>query len=193
MVQEPEFLQEKPRNKSEGFRPSAGTVFLVSAFVLFFSVIAYQLTQQNQTQPLPGDRAPEFELISYDGESYNLRDLRGQIVIINLWADWCAPCHAEADDLQQIHEDYADDGVLMLGINWLDIDSEALEFIEFYGITYPNAPDQGERFVEAYNIQGPPETFVINADGIIESTIIGGTTYEALAAILDDLIAEGGA
>lgn len=194
MVQEPEFLKEKPKNTSaKASKLTPGTVFLMVGLAVFFSVMGIQLFRQNQTRPYAGDRAPNFELTSYDGDTYNLRDLRGQIVIVNLWANWCPPCHEEAEDLQQIHEDYQDDGVLMIGVNWLDIDSEALDFIDFYGITYPNAPDIGEAFYEAYNIQGPPETFIIGRDGIVQATFIGGTTYEAIANILNDMLAEEGA
>ncbi|GAB5491300.1 MAG: TlpA disulfide reductase family protein [Phototrophicaceae bacterium] len=190
MVQEPEFLKEKPKSNTPKSKLTPATIFLMVGLAVFISVMGIQLFRQNQTQPYPGDRAPNFDLVSYDGATYNLRDLRGQIVIVNLWASWCGPCHEEADDLQQIHEDYATDDVLMIGVNWLDIDSEALEFMEFYGITYPNAPDLGEAFYEAYNIQGPPETFVIGRDGIVEATIIGGTNYEALARIIDGILAE---
>lgn len=193
MVQEPEFLQEKPKNTETKSKLTPGTIFLMVGIAVFISIMGIQLFRQNQTQPYPGERAPNFELTSYEGETYNLRDLRGQIVVVNLWASWCGPCHEEAEDLQQIHEDYSANDVLMIGVNWLDIDSEALDFIDFYGITYPNAPDLGEAFYEAYNIQGPPETFIIGRDGIIEATFIGGTNYEAIATILNDMLAEDGA
>ena len=190
MVQEPEFLQEKPKNTDTKSVFTPGTIFLLVGIVVFFSVMGIQLFRQNQTQPVEGQRAPDFELVSYDGETYHLRELAGQIVVVNLWASWCGPCHAEAEDLQQIHEDYEANGVIMLGVNWLDIDQEALDFMDFYGITYPNAPDLGEEFHSAYNIQGPPETFIIGRDGIIRATFIGGTTYEAIARVLNDILAE---
>lgn len=190
MVEEPEFLQEKPKNIEASKLLTPGTIVLVIGIVVFFGVIGMQLSRQNQTQPVTGERAPNFEIVSYEGETYNLRDLRGQIVVVNLWASWCGPCHAEAEDLQQVHEDYESEGVLMLGVNWLDIDSEAQDFIEFYGITFPNGPDLGEKFHEAYRIQGPPETFVIGREGIIRATFIGGTTYEAISRVLNEILAE---
>lgn len=192
MVQEPEFLQEKPKNTGSDSKSilTPGTIFLLIGIVVFFSVMGIQLFRQNQTQPITGDRAPDFELVSYEGDTYHLRELSDKIVVVNLWASWCAPCHAEAEDLQQIHEDYEANGVLMIGVNWLDIDEEALEFVDFYGITYPNAPDLGERFHQAYKIQGPPETFIIGRDGIIKATFIGGTTYEAISRVLNEILAE---
>lgn len=187
-VQEPDFLKEKTSDTTSP-RITSANLFLILAVVIFVSVIAVQLFSQNQIQPAPGDRAPNFEVTTYDGVTYNLRDLRGQIVVLNLWADWCAPCHVEAPDFQQIYEDYQADGVLIIGVNWLDIDSEALAFIDFYGLTYPNAPDMGEVVYETYNAQGLPETFVIDQNGIVAATYLGGTSYESLSAVLDELIA----
>ncbi|MGJ3240227.1 MAG: TlpA family protein disulfide reductase [Anaerolineae bacterium] len=189
MVQEPEFLQDKPKvDHPEAKEIPFGTISLMLAIVVVVAVLGVQLFRQNQVQPVPGERAPQFEVVSYDGDTYTLNDLRGQIVIVNMWASWCGPCHEEADDLQQIHEDYASEGVLMLGVNWLDIDSEALDFIDYYGITYPNAPDMGERVYNAFNVQGMPETFVIGRDGIVRATFLGGTNYEALASAIDEIL-----
>ncbi|MEO1287683.1 MAG: TlpA disulfide reductase family protein [Chloroflexota bacterium] len=190
MVQEPDFLQEKTKREHKGVKLTPGTIVLIVGIVVFISVLGIQLFQQNQLQPVAGERAPNFTITTYDGETIDSRDLRGQIVIVNMWASWCGPCHAEADDFQQIHEDYASDGVVLLGVNWLDIDDEAFEFIEFYDLTYPNAPDIGERVYEAFNVQGMPETFVIGPDGIVRATFLGGTTYEALSNVLNEVLAE---
>jgi len=193
-VQEPDFLQSPtPSTDAEKKNPlTPGTIFLLVALVLFISILALQLFRQKQTQPVAGDRAPQFEVTAYDGEVYNLEELRGQIVILNVWANWCPPCHQEAPDFQAIHEDYQDSGVVVLGVNWLDIDSEAFEFIDRYDITYPNAPDLGERVYETYNVEGLPETWVIDPDGVVRAFYIGGTNYDALASVLDELLAESG-
>lgn len=194
MVQEPDFLREKPKNTDPTKRfLTPGTILLMIALVTFIAILGLQLFRQNQVQPLPGHAAPEFELVSYDGISYRLSELRGTIVVVNLWASWCVPCHTEAPDLEQIHLEYADRGVLLIGVNWLDVENEAFAFMNRYHITYPNAPDVGEKFFEAYNIQGPPETFVIDRNGIIAASFIGLLTYDQLANALDDLLARGGA
>lgn len=187
-IQMPDFLpDDKPKNDdadNKGFFTPAN-IFLMAAVLVFVSVMGIQLFNQNQGRPMPGDRAPQFALTTYDGESISLSDLEGQIVVLNLWASWCGPCHDEADDFQAIHEDYQAQGVVVIGVNWLDIDSEALEFVDQYSLTYPNAPDMGERVYEAYNVQGMPETFIIGRDGIVLDTLIGGTNYEQIARTLD--------
>ncbi|MEL6406787.1 MAG: TlpA disulfide reductase family protein [Chloroflexota bacterium] len=190
-IQEPEFLQNgKPKTDDTSttfFTPA--NIFLMTAVIVFVSVMGIQLFNQNQGRPLPGDRAPSFAVTTYDGEEITLDSLEGQIVVLNLWASWCGPCHEEADDFQAIYEDYQSDGVVVLGVNWLDIDSDALEFVDQYSLTYPNAPDFGERVYEAYNVQGMPETFVIGRDGIVVETLIGGTNYDQLSRAIDTALA----
>ncbi|MEL6310159.1 MAG: TlpA disulfide reductase family protein [Chloroflexota bacterium] len=190
-IQEPEFLQNgKPKTDDTSttfFTPA--NIFLMTAVIVFVSVMGIQLFNQNQGRPLPGDRAPSFAVTTYDGEEITLDSLEGQIVVLNLWASWCGPCHEEADDFQAIYEDYQSDGVVVLGVNWLDIDSDALEFVDQYSLTYPNAPDFGERVYEAYNVQGMPETFVIGRNGIVVETLIGGTNYDQLSRAIDTALA----
>jgi cytochrome c biogenesis protein CcmG, thiol:disulfide interchange protein DsbE len=190
MIQEPEFLQEKPKTEEKSLL-SPATIFLIVALVLFVVIMGIALFRQNQTQPRVGDTAPSFEVTSYDGQVYKSEDLLGQIVIVNLWANWCAPCHFEAPGFEQIYREYADEGVLLLGVNWLDIESEAMSFINRYDLSYPNAPDTGELVYNAFHVQAMPETFVIGRDGRIAGVFIGGVTYDQLAQLLDSLLAEG--
>jgi peroxiredoxin len=189
MVEEPDFLQEKTKTESKPFL-SPATIFLIVALVIFFVVMGIALFRQNQTYHV-GDTAPAFEVTSYNGEVFRSSDLLGQIVIVNLWANWCAPCHYEAPGLEQIYREYADDGVLILGMNWLDIESEAMSFINRYELTYPNAPDTGELVYNAFRAQALPETYVIGRDGKLAAIHIGPVTYDQLAKLLNDLLAEG--
>jgi cytochrome c biogenesis protein CcmG, thiol:disulfide interchange protein DsbE len=190
MVQEPDFLQEKPKSEEKPFL-SPATIFLIVAVVIFVIVMGIALFRQNQTRPVVGDAAPGFQVTGYDGQIYRSEDLLGQIVIVNFWANWCAPCHAEAPGLEQIHREYADEGVLMLGVNWLDIESQAMSFINRYELSYPNAPDTGELLYNAFRVQAMPETFVIGRDGRIAAVYIGAVGYDNLAELLNGLLAEG--
>ena len=189
MVEEPDFLQEQIEVETKPFLTPA-TIFLIVALVIFFAVMGVALFRQNQIYHV-GDTAPVFEVTSYNGEVYNSQDLRGQIVIVNLWANWCAPCHYEAPGLDQIYREYADDGVLILGMNWLDIESEAMSFINRYELSYPNAPDTGEVVYNAFRAQGLPETYVIGRDGTIAAIYIGPVTYDQLSTLLNGMLTEG--
>jgi cytochrome c biogenesis protein CcmG, thiol:disulfide interchange protein DsbE len=187
MVQEPEFLQEKPKNEGVSFF-SPVTISLLVALLVFVVIMGIALFRQNQVQPLTGEVAPSFTIETYGGETIRSEDLRGQIVIINFWANWCAPCHVEAPALEQIQRDFADKGVVLIGMNWLDIESEAFSFIERYDLTYRNAPDTDEQMYRAFRVQGMPETFVIGRDGKIVQLYIGAVTYDGLAELLNTLL-----
>ena len=179
---------DKPKNEAGSSGVSAGTMILIVGMLSVMLVLGLQLFRQNQTHPTPGEMAPNFILNTYAGETYELADLRGTIVVLNIWANWCPPCHAEAEDLQAVWEDYADDGVLFLGANYLEIDSVAQEFIDQYSISYPNGSDREQQIAEAYNFQAPPETFIIDRDGRIARVFIGEVTYDQLTATLDQLL-----
>lgn len=169
---------------------SMGTLVLIVGIISVAVVFGLQLANRGQTQPQRGQFAPDFELVTYDGQTLRLSDLRGQIVVVNFWGSWCLACYDEAPSLQAIWEEYGDKGVLLVGVAWLDPDSKSLAFIEQFGLTYPNGPDTGERIARRYNITGAPENFVIGPDGRVEEAILGPVTYEQLRLILERLLAE---
>ena len=101
---------------------------------------------------------------------------------MNVWASWCVTCKDEARELEQAYQMFKDQDVVFLGVDWSDTQTKALEYLEDYGITYPNGPDLGGRIHKAYRVRGVPESFVIGADGVVTSIKIGA--YSSLSEIL---------
>lgn len=127
--------------------------------------------------------APDFSLMTFDGRTVSLSDLRGQVVVINFWASWCKPCEEEAEFLEQAYRMFKDQGVVFLGVDYVDTEREALAYIERFDITYPNGPDLGTRISQAFRIGGVPETFVVRPDGTIDSVQIG--PYPSLESVIE--------
>lgn len=115
--------------------------------------------------PRPGQPAPTFAFEAFDGDTVDLADLRGQVVILNFWASWCVSCVYEAADLEQVWREYGDRGVMVLGVAYNDTRPAARAYLDRHGITYPNGMDPAGAISQAYRLKGVPETVVIDRDG----------------------------
>lgn len=174
--------------------PRTRLVGLVIGVLLLLGLVAAfarGLTKTESTQ-LSGATAPLFVMSTFEGEEIALADLRGQVVVINFWASWCVECYKEAALLEEAYQDYRAQGVVFLGVDYLDTEKEALAYMARYGITYPSGPDIGSKISDAYHITGVPETFFIDKNGQIVHVQIGPIERPQLYGLLERLVAEGG-
>jgi cytochrome c biogenesis protein CcmG/thiol:disulfide interchange protein DsbE len=140
---------------------------------------------------LQGGRVPHFQLTTFEGDQIDLNDLRGQIVVVNFWASWCIECYDEAPLLEEAYQEFKDQGVIFVGIDYLDTEKEALVYMERYGITYPSGQDLGSEISRDFQITGVPETFFIDRDGTIHHVQIGPIERPQLRQLLQTLTAGG--
>ncbi|HEY5730815.1 MAG TPA: TlpA disulfide reductase family protein [Anaerolineales bacterium] len=132
--------------------------------------------------PQQGFLAPEIELQTMTGETVKLSDLRGQAVLVNLWATWCPPCRAEMPAIEKVYNEYKDQGFVVLAVNmtYQDTFSNIAPFIDEYGLTFPILLDETGSVGTAYQLRSLPSSFFIGRDGIIKEVVIGGPMAEAL-------------
>jgi cytochrome c biogenesis protein CcmG/thiol:disulfide interchange protein DsbE len=185
-----------PGLEPEAFKPARrgltpGSIVLLIGVFAVIVVVGVQLARRNTTQPFSGP-AIEFSMPLYGGGTFTLSEQHGKIVVLNFWGSWCIECRDEAPQLQAISEKYADQGVLIVGVNFRDTDRGALEFIDKYHMTYLNGIDIGERITTDYHVTGAPETFVIDQDGNIQKFFWGQVTGQQLSEVLDQLLAKAG-
>ena len=162
--------------------------------VVLGSVFAFGLSRDASVRrPVNlGRPAPDFAVRTLDGSrAVRLSALRGQVVVLNFWSSWCAECVAEHPALAQIWERFRDHGVVVVGMDFNDSGGAATSFASRLGITYPLLTDPWDRAALAYGVTGPPETFLIGADGVIEGRIIGRIAYADLAGEIESLLAKG--
>lgn len=129
--------------------------------------------------PIVGAQAPDFTLQTFSGEEITLGDQRGKVVILNFWGSWCEPCIREMPAFQAYWEASPDD-VMMIGVGAKqDSVENSREFAERFDITYPIGRDDGGNRVtigtiaQDYGITFYPMTFVIDANGVISSLVVG--------------------
>lgn len=165
-------------------------VLLWGGLALLLVVLGIGLFQSQQGQVGVGEAAPDFELISFEGDTYRLEDYRGSVIVVNFWASWCESCKPEARDLEAAYQYYLERGdVLFLGVDYVDTEPEALAYIAEFGITYPNGPDLRTRISQAFRIRGVPETFIIDQQGIISHLQIGPfLSLEEIKSRIDPLL-----
>lgn len=188
VVSEPNDVLETPQPETPPKR-TIGRWTTVVTLLALLALFAWGMRTRAQTQVTDGP-APDFSLTSFDGETITLSELRGQVVIINFWASWCTTCREEAPYLEQTWRKYKDKGVVFIGVDYVDAEPNALDYIAEFDITYPNVPDLGEKVAEAYRMQGVPETFYINKAGEIAGLYIGPLSPPILDNVIDDLLAE---
>jgi cytochrome c biogenesis protein CcmG/thiol:disulfide interchange protein DsbE len=177
---------EKPINRW-GFRI---TVLLVFGFVLaLLGFLGLGLVRAQRGQIQSG-QAPDFTLTTFDNRQISLEDLRGKVVVINFWASWCKPCRQEAAYLERTWRKYKDSGVVFIGVDYVDIESQALAYIKEFDITYYNGPDLGTRISQSYAIKGVPETFYIGKNGELRGVKIGPFSPPELDEKIEELLAE---
>ena len=157
--------------------PKWGRILAWAGLLLLLTIVALGLIRTQEGPVSVGKKPPSFELTTYDGETNSSADLEGKVVVLNFWASWCIPCEQEADELETAWQFYKEsDDVIFLGVAWSDMDTKAKEYLNEFGITYPNGPDLGTRISQAFRIRGVPETYIIDQDGILYHAKIGPFT-----------------
>ena len=186
----PDFLEAgSAKAKRKGF--SLASLSILAAVAGLALVLALQLSERNRGRPLSGP-APAFELSLFDGDDIALADYRGDVVLLNFWASWCPPCRAEAVDLQALYEDYHEAGFTIIGVNMLESSPrKALDFMEEFGLSYPNGEDIEQRMTNLYRVEGPPESFLIDQAGNVRQFYIGSIGYDRVSGAIEALLAEG--
>ena len=138
--------------------------------------------------PLVGRAAPNFTLPRLNGAPVTLSKLRGQVVVINFWASWCAECQIEQAALVQTWQQFQDSGVVLIGVDFEDETGAARSYISTADVTYPVVEDTDSSTALAYGLRGVPETFVVNQSGRIVDHVIGPVDAATLASEINSVL-----
>jgi len=146
---------------------------------------------------VPADQrvpAPALTGTTLTGEDFDLADHRGQVVVLNVWASWCAPCRAEAPTLAALAGEYAGHDVAFVGLNTRDSDVSARAFVDRYRLGFPSVIDRDGQlqllFADSLPPQAIPSTLVIDPDGRVAGRVLGRASESTLRAMVDAVLDE---
>ena len=172
---------------------SVGVLVLGAAWIGLSVAPPGSTTQGGIPAPQVGFLAPDFSLQNLEGKNITLSDLRGQVVLVNLWASWCGPCRIEMPAMQQVYETYKDQGFTIVAVNATNQDSvtNALAFAEELNLTFPIVLDVDGEASANYNLRSLPSSFFVDKNGEIQEVVIGSMSESLLRVRVEQLL-EGG-
>ena len=148
-------------------------------------------------EALPGSvgaPAPPYAAVTLGGDSVSLAAMRGEVVLLNMWATWCHPCREEIPALQRLHERLSNAGLRVVGVS-VDAGGEGERVAAFareFGVTYDIWLDPEERVAQTFYTLGVPTTLLIDRTGTIRWRHTGPVkeTDPNLLRVLDEVLAE---
>jgi thiol-disulfide isomerase/thioredoxin len=117
-------------------------------------------------------------LLQSNADALSLGSFRGNVVLINFWATWCAPCRAEKPSMQAIYERYSASGFTVLAVNVMERENLVVEFKESFGLSFPSVLDQDGRVSASFGVQALPTSFLIDKEGYIIMRLVGSTDWD---------------
>lgn len=153
-----------------------------AGWIIFSPSPAGVTTEGRIPAPREGFLAPDFELQDMQGKLVRLSDLRGQPVLINMWASWCPPCQAEMPAMQKVYDLYASQGFVILAVNttFQDEAKTARTWVTDRQLTFPILFDLNGSVSRMYQVRSMPTSFFVDKAGIIQRVVIGGPMPEGL-------------
>jgi thiol-disulfide isomerase/thioredoxin len=145
-----------------------------------------------------GERAaaPDLSGKTVDGGQADIASYKGKVVVLNVWGSWCAPCRAEAPNLEKVYSDLKSKGVQFVGINTRDSSIQnAVAFEKQYGVTFPSLYDPTGKLMLRFkkgtlNPQAVPSTLVLDREGKIAARSLAGLSEDKLRGMIAPVLAE---
>jgi thiol-disulfide isomerase/thioredoxin len=137
--------------------------------------------------------APDFQAARLDGTPVRLGSLKGKVVFLNFWATWCPPCREEMPSMEALYQVFRETDLEFLAIDIQEDRNTVAAFVTEHGLNFPVALDSTGRISAEYGIRGIPTTFIIDREGGVVASVVGGRDWNTPAVLdaLEQLIAYG--
>ena len=120
-----------------------------------------------------GEAAPAYAAATLSGDTVSLESLRGDVVLLNIWATWCIPCRREMPALERLHAERAGEGLHVLGVSIDGASADVGGFAQDLGVGFTILHDPQSRVTHAFRTIGVPESFLISREGVILKRWVG--------------------
>jgi peroxiredoxin len=164
-------------------------IFVAVFAAVLAGLVGLGWSKRREFMPMDvGSPAPEFAARDLQGRPVSLSQLKGQVVLLNVWATWCEPCRQEMPSMQRLHQKMAAEGLKIVAVS-IDAAPGSTDdtarpggdvgaFVRQYGITFTVWLDPAGGVQQTYRTTGVPESFVISRDGTIMKKVIGATEWD---------------
>ncbi|HMO57932.1 MAG TPA: TlpA disulfide reductase family protein [Roseiflexaceae bacterium] len=143
-----------------------------------------------EAAPRENHPAPDFTLEDLNGTPVSLSALRGQVVLINVWATWCPPCRAEMPIIQAAYERYHDQGFTVLAVNLREDTATVAQYMQQNGLTFPALLDRDGHVSMVYLARAVPSSFFIDRNGTVRAVYRGAMARSVVSGTVEQLLAE---
>lgn len=172
---------------------------VAAAVVALIAAVTFGVTRYLGSELTPlgvGTNAPDFtaSTVDFTPTRRSLHDYRGQVVLLNVWATWCAPCRAEMPSIERLYQRYGPRGLKVVAVSADEpgTDKAIRDFIREYHLTFDVLHDTTKTVERLYQLTGYPETVIIGRDGVIRKKIAGATDWssEGNQRVVSELLSE---
>ena len=168
------------------------TVSAVAGLVLASLVVGIGRDPSLLRSALIDRPAPPLTGGTLTGEPFDLANLSGKVAIVNFWASWCVECRREHPAFVRVAERYQREPVALVGVIFQDDPAAARAYMQEMGGDWPNVLDPDGRIAIDYGVYGVPETFLIDASGVIRAKVVGRIDEQQLRSWIDGALAVSG-
>lgn len=162
----------------------------------FFCLLLAAIAMPTVMAAHVGQAAPNCKLTFLDeGDQVAIRQWRGKVVYVDFWASWCPPCVKSFPFLNNLHQQFGDQGLQIVGVNLDEKLSDAQDFLAKFPIRFDIVTDPGQQCAKSFDVQAMPSSFLIDRNGVIRHIHLGfrsGDVKELRAQVQKVLREEAG-
>lgn len=156
---------------------------IIAAFLcvpLILTTLLFHACDSKPGKLAVGRKAPNFTYKDLGGEIKELKDLKGKVVLLRFWADWCPICTAEMPIIEKYYRETKDKGFIVLAVNFKQPENKVRAYMDKLNLSFPVALDPNGEISEQYQVRGLPWNFVINKEGILKDILVGEIANEQM-------------